>query len=112
LVATYTGSLKQAEGVARVRLDLERICTSEGKICDYTITNTVIEVRFSPGYERRVRTIGGLSSFSGDAEALYKIDKHFASLRTALQTVCTNAGVPMAIYNSDNQQIGSLIPGG
>jgi len=112
LMATYTGSLKQAEGVVRVRSDLERICTSEGKICDYTITNTVIDVRFSPSYERRVRTLGGLSSFSGDAEALYKIDKHLASLRTALQTVCTNSGVPMAVYNSDNEQIGSLIPGG
>ena len=112
LTTAYTGSLKQAESVARVRSDLERICTSEGKICDYTITNTVIDVRFSPSYERRVRTLGGLSSFSGDAEALYKIDKHLASLRTALQTVCTNSGVPMAVYNSDNEQIGSLIPGG
>ena len=112
LMATYTGSLKQAESVAQVRSDLERICTAEGKICDYTITNNVIEVRFSPSYERRVRTLGGLSSFSGDAEALYKIDKHLASLRSALQTVCTNSGVPMAVYNSDNQQIGSLIPGG
>ncbi|PZV10565.1 MAG: hypothetical protein DCF22_16380 [Leptolyngbya sp.] len=112
LMATYTGSLKQAESVARVRSDLERICTAEGKICDYTITNTQIEVRFSPSYERRVRTLGGLSSFSGDAETLYKIDKHLASLRTALQTVCTNSGVPMAVYNSDNEQIGSLIPGG
>ncbi|MEX0268033.1 hypothetical protein AB3R30_02710 [Leptolyngbyaceae cyanobacterium UHCC 1019] len=112
LMTSYTGSLKQAESVARVRSDLERICTAEGKICDYTITNSVIEVRFSPSYERRVRTLGGLSSFSGDAETLYKIDKHLASLRTALQTVCTNSGVPMAVYNSDNQQIGSLIPGG
>ncbi len=112
LVPNYTGSLKQAEGVVRVRSDLERICTSEGKICDYTITNTAIEVRFNPNYERRVRTLGGLSSFSGDAEALYKIDKHLASLRTALQTVCTNSGVPMAVYNSDNEQIGSLIPNG
>ena len=98
--------------MAQVRSDLERICTAEGKICDYTITNTVIDVRFSPSYERRVRTLGGLSSFSGDAETLYKIDKHLASLRTALQTVCTNSGVPMAVYNSDNEQIGSLIPGG
>lgn len=112
LMATYTGSLKQAESVAQVRSDLERICTAEGKICDYTITNTVIDVRFSPSYERRVRTLGGLSSFSGDAETLYKIDKHLASLRTALQTVCTNSGVPMAVYNSDSEQIGSLIPGG
>jgi hypothetical protein len=112
LVPSYTGFLKQAESVARVRSDLDRICTAEGKICDYTITNAVIEVRFSPNYERRVRTLGGLSSFSGDAEALYKIDKHLASLRTALQTVCTNSGVPMAVYNSDNEQIGSLVPGG
>jgi hypothetical protein len=112
LTAIYSGSLKQAESVARVRSDLERICTAEGKICDYTITNMVLDVRFSPSYERRVRTLGGISSFSGDAETLYKIDKHLASLRTALQTVCTNSGVPMAVYNSDNEQIGSLIPGG
>jgi hypothetical protein len=112
LATTYTGSLKQAESVALVRSDLERICTSEGKICDYTITNTAIELRFNPSYERRVRTLGGLSSFSGDVETLYKVNKHLASLRTALQTVCTNSGVPMVVYNSDNEQIGSLIPGG
>ncbi|NJP10165.1 MAG: hypothetical protein HC866_12345 [Leptolyngbyaceae cyanobacterium RU_5_1] len=111
LVTTYTGSLKQAETIVKIRGDMDRVCTAEGKICDYTIKSDAIEVRLTPTYERRVRTLGGLSSFSGDQETMYKINKHLASLGSALQTVCNNASLPIEVYNSDNELIGAFSPG-
>lgn len=111
LVATYTGSLQQAQAVIRIRGDLERVCFASGRICDYTITNDAIQVKFVPAYERRVRTLGGISQFSGDYDTLMQVNTHLASLLNALQAVSNNAGIPIQVYNSDNQLLGSIIPG-
>lgn len=112
LAANAASALKQAQTVARVRGDLDRICFASGKICDYTIQNDAIKVKFVPSYERRARTIGGMSYFSRDYETMYKIDQHFASLAKALQAVSTNSALPIQVYNSDNQVLGSFVPGG
>lgn len=112
LAANAASALKQAQTVVKVRGDLDRICFASGKICDYTIQNDVIKVKFVSAYERRARTIGGISYFSRDYETMYKIDQHFASLAKALQAVSTNSGIPIQVYNSDNQVLGSFVPGG
>lgn len=112
LAANAASALKQAQTVARVRGDLDQICFASGRICDYTIQNDVIKVKFVPSYERRARTIGGMSYFSRDYETMYKIDQHFASLAKALQAVSTNSALPIQVYNSDNQVLGSFVPGG
>ncbi|MGQ9871117.1 hypothetical protein [Leptodesmis sp.] len=112
LAANAASALKQAQTVVKVRDDLDRICFASGKICDYTIQNDVIKVKFVSAYERRARTIGGISYFSRDYETMYKIDQHFASLAKALQTVSTNSGIPIQVYNSDNQVLGAFVPGG
>jgi hypothetical protein len=82
------------------------------KICDYTITNEAIQVKFVPAYERKVRTLGGMSQFSNDQETMYRINSHLASLGNALQAVTNNAGIPLQVYNSDNQLLGAFVPGG
>lgn len=110
--ATYAGFLQQAQTVMRVRGDLNSVCLGAGKICDYTITNQVIQVKFVPAYERKVRTLGGISQFSGDYETMAQIDTHLATLGRALQAISNNAGTPIQIYNSDNQLLGSFVPGG
>lgn len=112
LTTTYATSLKQAETVVKIRGDLDRVCVSSEKICTYTLKNEMIEVRFVPAYERKVRTLGGISSYSGDYEAMYKINRHFATLGNAFQTVSNNAGIPIQVYNSDNQLLGSFSPQG
>ncbi|MGC8711705.1 MAG: hypothetical protein ACP5RH_04875 [Leptodesmis sp.] len=112
LAANAASALKQAQTVVKVRGDLDRICFASGKICDYTIQNDVIKVKFVSAYERRARTISGISYFSRDYETMYKIDQHFASLAKALQVVSTNSGIPIQVYNSDNQVLGSFVPGG
>lgn len=111
-VADYTGFLKQAQTVVKIRGDLERVCLAPEKICDYTITNEAIQVKFVPAYERKVRTLGGMSQFSGDQETMYRVNSHLASLGNALQAVSNNAGMPLQVYNSDNQLLGAFVPGG
>jgi hypothetical protein len=111
LVSSYTGSLQQAQAVVKIRGDLDRVCLGSGKICDYTIKNDAIEVQFVPAYERKVRTLGGMSQFSGDYNTLNQVNTHLASLLNALQAVSNNAGLPIQVYNSDNQLLGSVIPG-
>ncbi len=110
--ATYAGFLHQAQKVVRVRSDLDNVCLGADRICNYTITNELIQVKFVPAYERKVRTLGGLSQFSGDYDTMYQINIHLATLGRALQTISNNAGTPIQVYNSDNQLLGSFIPGG
>ncbi|MDX2244101.1 MAG: hypothetical protein NW224_25780 [Leptolyngbyaceae cyanobacterium bins.302] len=108
----YAGFLKQAQTVVKIRGDLDRVCLASGKICDYTITNEAIQVKFVPAYERKVRTLGGISQYSGDYDTMYKVNSHLASLGNALQAVSNNAGIPVQVYNSDNQLLGAFVPGG
>ncbi|MBF2025679.1 MAG: hypothetical protein IGS48_02790 [Oscillatoriales cyanobacterium C42_A2020_001] len=110
--ATYAGFVQQAQTVVRIRGDLNSVCLGTGKICDYTITNEVIQVKFVPAYERKVRTLGGISQFSGDYDTMAQINTHLATLGRALQAISNNAGTPIQVYNSDNQLLGSFIPGG
>ncbi|MDX2230159.1 MAG: hypothetical protein NW220_11005 [Leptolyngbyaceae cyanobacterium bins.349] len=112
LVTNYTGSLQQAQTVVKIRGDLDRVCLAAGRICDYTITNEAIQVKFVPAYERKVRNLGGISQFSGDYETMYRVNAHLASLGNALQAVSNNAGIPVQVYNSDNQLLGAFVPGG
>ncbi len=112
LIATYSSALQQAETVLTLRQDLEQICNAAGRICTYTLTNSNIRVEFIPAYERQVRTLGSLSQSAQDQTSLAQIDQHFASLSEALQAISNNAGLPVQVYNSDQDLIGSFLPGG
>lgn len=112
LVATYSEAAKQAGTIVKIQTDLDQVCFASGKVCDYTINDDAIKVNFSATYERKVRTVGGMSWFSGDVETMYKIDKHFATLGKAFQAISTNSGMPIEVYNSDKQLVGSFAPGG
>lgn len=111
LIASYSSALKQAEIVMGLRSELEQICNAAGRICTYTITNEIIRVEFIPAYERKVRTLGGLSYSAQDQNSIAQIDKHFATLSEALQTISNNSGLPVQVYNSDQELIGSFLPG-
>ncbi len=111
LVTTSSDALKQAETVVKIRTDLDRICSATETICSYTITRDMITVRFLPSYERKVRTMGGMSWYARDYNTMAKINTHLASLGSAFQAVATNAGIPVEVYNSDNQAIGGFNPG-
>lgn len=111
LAASYSSSLQQAQTVMKIRGDLERVCLASERICNYTITNEVIQIKFVPTYERKVRTLGGMSQYAGDTDTLNKLNVHLASLVNALQTVSNNVGMPIQVYNSDNQLLASILPG-
>lgn len=110
-ITAYTSFLNQAETMFKMRGDLDIICSSVGKICNYTIKNDAISIRFLPAYESRVRSLGGVSRSTGNYEVIHQIDTHLATLGSALQAVSTHSGLPIRAYNSDNQVIVTFMPG-
>jgi adenosyl cobinamide kinase/adenosyl cobinamide phosphate guanylyltransferase len=49
---------------------------------------------------------------SSDPEMAEQVNQHIASLEAALQTVSNMAQVPIQVYSSGNQLVGSFSPGG
>jgi hypothetical protein len=107
-----TRDLEQSQAIFKSRLELSRVCAASGKICDYTIKPTGIQVKFTPTYEHRVNDLKTDSSQSSDPETVEQVNQHIASLEAALQTVSNTAQVPIQVYSSSNQLVGSFSPGG
>lgn len=114
LAATYTTSLQQAENLVRIRTDLEKACAAINlRICNYKITNDLIKVTLTQGYQRTLRAKGYISYAEGDYDTWQGIRKHLKTLGDALQIISDNAGLPVEVYAAGGSElIGSFSPGG
>jgi hypothetical protein len=112
IIPSLNADLEHAQAIVKSRLELSRVCAASGKICDYTIKPTSIQVRFTPTYEHRVNDLKTASTQSASPETVEQVNQHIASLEAALQTVSNTAQVPIQVYSSSNQLVGSFSPGG
>jgi hypothetical protein len=112
MIPSLSADLEQAQAIVKSRLDLSRVCAASGKICNYTIKPTGIQVRFTPTYEHRVNDLKAASAQTADPATIEQVNQHIASLEAALQTVSNTAQVPIQVYSSSNQLVGSFSPGG
>jgi hypothetical protein len=112
LTASLAARLEQTQAIAKSRSELTRVCAAAGKICDYTIKPTGIQVRFTPTYEKQINQLKATGVQTGDGQTLEQINQHIASLEAALQVVANTVQVPVQVYSSSNQLVGSFAPGG
>jgi hypothetical protein len=112
MIPGLSADLEQAQAIVKSRLELSRVCAASGKICDYTIKPTGIQVKFTPTYEHRVNDLKASASQSASPETVEQVNQHIASLEAALQTVSNTAQVPIQVFSSSNQLVGSFSPGG
>ncbi|XHX81004.1 MAG: hypothetical protein RBJ76_14050 [Stenomitos frigidus ULC029] len=119
LVESYSTALRQAEAQLQVaaarqrtRDDLNRLCAGSPRMCTYAIGSTAIRVQFTSAYERKLRTAFILGQ-SGDPSTLGGAVNHVETLQTALQTISSNAGLPLEVFSAEGGElIGSFNPQG
>ncbi len=113
LVTSYTNArnevavnLKTATILQKTQNDLKKLCNGSPVICEYTVTEDVINVWLTPAYVRHVKRTALLADQKGDHKALVSIDQHLETLKVALQTISDNAEIPLMLYDAYGGLIG------
>jgi len=113
LATSYTNArneaavnLKKATILQKTQNDLKKLCNGNPLVCEYTVTEDVINVWLTPAYIRHVKRTALLADQKGDNKALVGIDKHLDTLKVALQTISDNAKIPLVLYDSYGGLIG------
>ena len=115
--APYKYALDRAQFQLHVALrlkqagkDLEKTCSQDMKICNYTVNEDAIKVHFTSDYMGQVEQTALQAKQAEDIQDQVNIIKHIFSLETALKTITNNAGVRVEIYNSEDTLILTYAP--
>ncbi|MFB2770650.1 hypothetical protein ACE1AT_15365 [Pelatocladus sp. BLCC-F211] len=113
LIQLYSTSLKQAEtklqvanSLQQTRTDLEKTCSGEVRVCNYTINDREIIVRITPEYEQALNS----SLNQADQNTVTNITNHLQSLQQALDVISDNANLAVIVYDAQGRQIHGHIP--
>ncbi|TBR61168.1 hypothetical protein B4U84_10220 [Westiellopsis prolifica IICB1] len=113
LLQTYSTSLKQAEtklqvvnSLQQTQTDLEKTCSGQVRVCDYTINDREIIVRITPEYEQALNS----SLNQADQNTVTNITNHLQSLQQALDVISDNANLAVIVFDAQGSQIHGHIP--
>ncbi len=113
LIQTYLTSLKEAEAKLQVanslqqtRTDLEKTCSGEVRVCNYTINDREIIVQITPEYEQALNS----RQNQGDKNTVANITNHLQSLQQALDVISDNANLAVIVFDAQGSQIHGHIP--
>jgi hypothetical protein len=117
LIDAYANAQKQAETNLRVslvlqrtRMDLNRTCSSDPRICNFTVTTSGISVYLTPAWYNQVLRTGTSADRNGDYNTTTALQDHLETLQMALQTISENANLPLILYDHRRQVIGTYSP--
>jgi hypothetical protein len=118
LIGPYSASLQQAQEKLQLnnswqqtRADLNKTCTGEIRICNFTIDEKGIMVKITPEYEQVLQSNTPQSN-NQDADSAVGVANHWQSFQEALTIISQNANLPLFIYNAQDQVIYMQTPGG
>jgi len=111
LVAPYTQALANAEKQLKTAIklqqaqsDIARVCDGAPKTCSFLVTQAVIRVQFTPTYEQAMRHAFAAGQ-AGNQGAVGGALNHIDGLRTALQAIANNSGIPVEAVNAEGTEI-------
>lgn len=114
LLGSYSTALKQTQGrlqwavkIQQTRSDLQQTCTGKMQVCNFAITNNVIQVRLTPAYTKLVRQAAQAAQTKGDSNSQAGIVKHIMTLGEALEAISDNARMRLEVYDADGNLIQS-----
>ena len=117
LINNYQQSLNRAETKLKIvqkaqgiQKDLEQICLSTQKICDYTITTKLIKIYLTPDYLQQIRQSSVNAQFQQDESTQLALQKHVSGLQNAFKAISKYSGIPVAIYISDGTLVETHTP--
>ncbi len=102
--------LKKANLIAKTRGDLTTTCQGNPKVCEYTLTDSVISVWLSADYIRKIQQTATVASTNRDPKVRQSLDLHVNTLRTALEAIADNAQIPLELYDPYGAFIGRHSP--
>ncbi len=102
--------LKKANLIAKTRADLNNTCQGNPKVCEYTLTDSVISVWLSADYIRKIQQTATVASTNPDPKVRQGLDLHVKTLRTALEAIADNAQLPLELYDPYGAFIGRHTP--
>lgn len=92
------------------RQELNKICAGSPVVCEYTIAEDLISVWLSAAYVRQVRRTAIIADRSGDRKTLANVDDRIQKLRSALEKISNNSGIPLILYDPYGAPIGRHAP--
>ncbi|RCJ41084.1 hypothetical protein A6770_36325 [Nostoc minutum NIES-26] len=118
LTAPYSAALQQAQEKLQIdsswqqtRTDLNKTCTSEIRICTFTINDKGITVWLSSEYEQVMQSSLFNANPQNSSPAIGATN-HWQILQDALAVISDNANLPLFIYDTQGQGLYTHIPGG
>ncbi|MBO0350751.1 hypothetical protein J0895_16960 [Phormidium pseudopriestleyi FRX01] len=102
--------LKKANLIAKTRADLNNTCQGNPKVCEYTLTDSVISVWLSADYIRKIQQTATIATTNRDPKVRQGLDLHVKTLRTALEAIADNAQLPLELYDPYGAFIGRHTP--
>ncbi len=103
---SYTKSLKLAEQqldiytrVQKARADLGRTCTSNIRICTFTVTPQAIAVRITPEYAQAISFNSNNTDTNSYMNNSANVTNHLQKVQEALEVISDNASMPLTIYD-------------
>ena len=116
-IAPYEYALDRAQFQLHVALrlkqagkDLEKTCSQDTIVCNYTINEDAIKVHLTSDYMGQVQQTALQAKQAEDIRGQVNVIEHIFSLETALKTITNNAGVRVEIYNSEDTLILTYAP--
>ncbi|KOP26473.1 hypothetical protein AMR41_10185 [Hapalosiphon sp. MRB220] len=113
LIQPYSTFLKQAQAKLQVanslqqtQTDLEKTCSGEVRVCNYTINEREIIVRITPEYEQALKS----SLNQGAQNTVANITNYLQSLQQALDIISDNANLAVIVFDAQGSQIHGHIP--
>lgn len=111
LIEPYANAFKQAEEKAQVALNLEqtrtdlvKTCSSQIRICTFTIDNKGITVQISAVYEQALQN-SLANANPQDPSSFASITNHLQVLQSALSAISENANLPLVVYDAQGQVV-------
>ncbi len=107
ILTNYTLSLKQAQAnftianqSQNVKDNLAKICSQQGKLCDYSINKKGIKVKLTSSYLQQLWDLSIQAKLRANVQEQAGILNHLSRLEQSFQIISNTAKIPLEVYNS------------
>jgi tetratricopeptide (TPR) repeat protein len=111
LIEPYANAFKQAEQQAQIalylqqtRTDLAKTCSSQIRICIFTVDNKGITVQITAEYQQALQK-SLANANPQDPSSSANISNHWQVLQEALSAISENANLPLMVYDAQGQVV-------
>ncbi|MBD2603899.1 phage tail tape measure protein [Scytonema hofmannii FACHB-248] len=111
LIEPYANAFNQAEQQAQIalylqqtRTDLAKTCSSQIRICIFSVDNKGITVKITAEYQRTLQN-SLANANPQDPSSFAGISNHLQVLQEALSAISENANLPLIVYDAQGQVV-------